>query len=80
MKEKVWIAKVVLADPPGASLTGLMLNDGATYNDSDMDRVTLPEKLSMLVNVNVDSAVSPWRIVRKLGFGETLKSGPVTLT
>ena len=44
-----------------------------------MDSVTLPEKLSMLVSDTVDVAMLPWRIVRKLGFSEMLKSGPITL-
>ena len=80
MNEKLWIVKIVLADPPGVSLTVLLANDAARYKDCVMDSVTLPEKLSMLVSDAVDVAMLPWRIVRKLGFVETLKSGPVTLT
>ena len=79
MNEKVWIVKVVSADPPAVSLTGLLLNDVARYNDDDMDKVTLPEKLSMLVSDTVAFPVFPWRIERKPGFVETLKSGPVIL-
>src|SRR2546427_461577 len=45
-----------------------------------MDSVTLPEKLSMLVSDTVDVAMLPWRIVRKLGFSERVKSGPMTFS
>lgn len=78
MNEKVWIVKVVSADPPAVSLTGLPLNDVARSNDDDMDKVTLPEKLSMLDNNTLAVPVLPWGIERKLGSVETLKSGPVT--
>src|SRR5207302_421839 len=43
-----------------------------------MEKVTLPEKLSMLDNNTLAVPVLPWGIERKLGSVETLKSGPVT--
>src|SRR5437016_14359424 len=43
-----------------------------------MDKVTLPEKLSMLDNNTLAVPVLPWGIERKLGSVETLKSGPGT--
>lgn len=72
-----WIVNVVLADPPAARLTVLLLNDAARTDDED--KVTLPEKLSMLDNETVDCPEPPWGIERKVGFVEILKSGPVML-
>ena len=72
-----WIVKVVLADPPAARLTVLLLNDVARTDD--VERVTVPEKLSMLDSDTVDCPEPPWGIEMKLGFAETLKSGPVML-
>ena len=67
----------MIADPPAVRLTGLVLNEVSRGDDED--RVTLPEKLSILDNDTVDCPEAPWGIESALGFVETLKSGPVML-
>ena len=77
MLNGAWIVNVVIADPPAARLTGLVLNE-VSRNDEE-DRVMLPEKLSILDNDTVDCPEPPWGIESTLGFVEMLKSGPVIL-
>jgi len=49
-------------------------------NGRPRERVTFPEKPSMLLAVMVTPDEPPWGNVRKLGFAESWKLGPVTVT